>query len=166
MSPLPHRNGRTRNRLKTTPAADAIVARILKDLGLTPVGWQVGKAVKSVAGRNNRTATSKLMNDAINERLGIGSGKRKSPDVGQRGYIRCFGRDRGSSSGRYPQGVRIIMPKIRDILVHVSAEEAQRQGKCRRNTEHIIAKGERCLVVKTIHERRQQLLHRPRQSDA
>jgi hypothetical protein len=39
------------------------------------------------------------------------------------------------------------MPKIRDILIHVSVEEAQRQR--RRKTNHMIAKGERCLVVKT-----------------
>ena len=41
------------------------------------------------------------------------------------------------------------MPKIRDILVHVSVEEAQRQRKCRRNTSCTISKGEMCLVVKT-----------------
>lgn len=41
------------------------------------------------------------------------------------------------------------MPRIRDILVHVSVEEAQRQRKCRRDTSRTIAKGERCLVVKT-----------------
>jgi hypothetical protein len=41
------------------------------------------------------------------------------------------------------------MPKVRDILIHVSVEEAQRQRKCRRNTRHAIVKGEMCLVVKT-----------------
>jgi hypothetical protein len=41
------------------------------------------------------------------------------------------------------------MPKVRDILVHVEVEQAQRQRKCRRNTAHLIAKGEMCLVVKT-----------------
>jgi hypothetical protein len=41
------------------------------------------------------------------------------------------------------------MPKVRDILVHVGVAEAQRQRKCRRNTAHLIAKGEMCLVVKT-----------------
>ena len=41
------------------------------------------------------------------------------------------------------------MPKVRDILVHVRVEQAQRQRKCRRNTTHRIAKGEMCLVVKT-----------------
>ena len=41
------------------------------------------------------------------------------------------------------------MPKVRDILIHVSVQEVQRQRKCRRNTNHTIAKGEMCLVVKT-----------------
>jgi hypothetical protein len=41
------------------------------------------------------------------------------------------------------------MPKVRDILVHVNVEQAQRQRKCRRNSAHPITKGEMCLVVKT-----------------
>ncbi len=41
------------------------------------------------------------------------------------------------------------MPKVRDILVHVKIEQAQRQRKCRRNTSLLIAKGEWCLVVRT-----------------
>lgn len=41
------------------------------------------------------------------------------------------------------------MPKIRDIMVHVTIEQAQRQRKCRRNTSNTIPKGEWCLVVRT-----------------
>ena len=41
------------------------------------------------------------------------------------------------------------MPKVRDILVDVKVERAERQRKCRRNTTHLIAKGEMCLVVRT-----------------
>jgi hypothetical protein len=41
------------------------------------------------------------------------------------------------------------MPKVRDILVDVKIEQAQRQRKCRHNTSHTIAKGEWCLVVRT-----------------
>lgn len=41
------------------------------------------------------------------------------------------------------------MPRVRDILVHVDVEQARRQRKCRRNTAHLIAKDEMCLVVKT-----------------
>ena len=41
------------------------------------------------------------------------------------------------------------MPKVRDILVHVSVEQAQRQRKCRRHNTHKVEKGEMCLVVAT-----------------
>lgn len=41
------------------------------------------------------------------------------------------------------------MPKVRDILIDVRVEQAQRQRKCRRDTTHLIAKGEMCLVVRT-----------------
>ena len=42
------------------------------------------------------------------------------------------------------------MPKIRDILVHVSVEQAQRQRICRRHTKrHKVSKGEMCLVIAT-----------------
>ena len=41
------------------------------------------------------------------------------------------------------------MPKVRDILVDVRIEQAQRQRKCRRNAAHVIAKGDWCLVVRT-----------------
>jgi hypothetical protein len=41
------------------------------------------------------------------------------------------------------------MAKVRDILINVRIEQAQRQRKCRRNSSHVIPKGEWCLVVRT-----------------
>lgn len=41
------------------------------------------------------------------------------------------------------------MPKVRDVLIDVKVEQAQRQRKCRRCTTHVITKGEMCLVVRT-----------------
>ena len=41
------------------------------------------------------------------------------------------------------------MPKIRDILVHVSVEQAERQRICRRHNAHKVTKGEACLVILT-----------------
>jgi hypothetical protein len=41
------------------------------------------------------------------------------------------------------------MPKIRDILVHVTVEQAQRQRICRRHKIHKVSKGELCLVIVT-----------------
>ena len=41
------------------------------------------------------------------------------------------------------------MPKVREILAHVSVESAQRRRICHRNREsHAIAKGEICLVIR------------------
>jgi hypothetical protein len=41
------------------------------------------------------------------------------------------------------------MPKIRDILVHVSVEAAKGKRKCHRTRSRTIEKGEQCLVIKT-----------------
>lgn len=41
------------------------------------------------------------------------------------------------------------MPKIRDILVHVSVETAKAKRGCHRTRTRTIEKGEPCLVVKT-----------------
>lgn len=40
------------------------------------------------------------------------------------------------------------MPKIRDILGHVSVETAQRKRCCQRSSQPIVM-GESCLVIKT-----------------
>lgn len=40
------------------------------------------------------------------------------------------------------------MPKVRDILGHVSVEAAQRKRRCRRTSKQIVM-GEVCLVIKT-----------------
>lgn len=43
------------------------------------------------------------------------------------------------------------MPKIREVLVHVSVETAERRRICHRNrTSHSIAKGESCLVIREV----------------
>ena len=41
------------------------------------------------------------------------------------------------------------MPKVREILGHVSVETAERRRACHRNRgSHAIAKGEACLVIR------------------
>lgn len=40
------------------------------------------------------------------------------------------------------------MPKIRDVLVHVSIETASRKRKCHRNQAHSVSAGDVCLVIK------------------
>jgi hypothetical protein len=40
------------------------------------------------------------------------------------------------------------MPKVRQVLKHVSVETAQRKRKCHRTSTHAIPKGAICLVIK------------------
>lgn len=40
------------------------------------------------------------------------------------------------------------MAKVRDILVHVCIEIAEKKRRCSRNKEHVISRGEQCLVVR------------------
>ena len=73
---------RVQARKRLSERTGSVVARILKDLKLSPSGREVGKRDKTVAGRDNRAALMSLLNKAINEHLGIKSGSRKSPGAG------------------------------------------------------------------------------------
>ena len=70
---------RVQARKRLSQRTGSVVARILKDLGLTLGGREVGKINTKVAGRDNRAAVTSLLNTAINEHLGIVSGNRRSP---------------------------------------------------------------------------------------
>jgi DNA repair protein RadD len=72
---------RVQGRKRLSQRTGSVVARILKDLGLSPNGREVGNREKTVAGRDNRAAVTSLLNKAINEHLGISSGSRKAPDA-------------------------------------------------------------------------------------
>lgn len=69
-------------RKRLSERTGSVVARILKDLKLSPAGREVGQRDKTVAGRDNRAAVTSLLNKAINEHLGIKSGSRRAPDAG------------------------------------------------------------------------------------
>jgi DNA repair protein RadD len=81
--PVQPQNRRVQARKRLPQRTNSVVARVLKDLGLSPVGREVGKAVKSVAGRDNRAAVTSMMNAAINDHLGIKAGQRKEPNADQ-----------------------------------------------------------------------------------
>ncbi len=72
---------RVQARKRLSQRTGSVVARILKDLKLSPSGREVGKRDKTVAGRDNRAAVTSLLNKAINEHLGIKSKGRKTPDA-------------------------------------------------------------------------------------
>ena len=68
-------------RKRLSERTGSVVARIIKDLKLSPAGREIGQRDKSVAGRDNRAAVTSLMNKAINEHLGVKSGSRQNPDA-------------------------------------------------------------------------------------
>lgn len=72
---------RVQARKRLSQRTGSVVARILKDLKLSPNGREVGKREKTVAGRDNRAAVTSLLNRAVNEHLGIKPGSRKAPDA-------------------------------------------------------------------------------------
>ena len=63
-------------RKRLAQRTNSVVARILKDLSLAPVGREVGRAIKKVAGSDNRQAVTELLSRAVNEFLGIKSKQR------------------------------------------------------------------------------------------
>jgi hypothetical protein len=72
---------RVRARKRLAERTGSVVVRILKELGLSLNGREVGRINKKVAGQNNRAAVTKLLNVAINEHLGIASRSRKKPEA-------------------------------------------------------------------------------------
>ncbi len=77
--PVQPQDRRVQARKRLSQRTNSVVARILKDLGYTIVGREVGKAIKTVAGRDNRAAVTSLLHTAVNEHLGITAGGRKGP---------------------------------------------------------------------------------------
>jgi DNA repair protein RadD len=75
-SPVQPQRRRVQARKRLPERTGSVAARVLRDLGLSPVGRQIGKAVKAVSGRDNRAASIELMHRRVNEYLGIPSGKR------------------------------------------------------------------------------------------
>lgn len=62
---------------------NSVVARVLKDLQLSLAGYELARAVPGAGGGNNRSALTRLINNAINERLGISKGQRNQTTANQ-----------------------------------------------------------------------------------
>lgn len=74
VSPQRHRKS-ARKRLPER--TKSVANRVLADLGLSPNGWEVCQAVPTGGRSANRRALIRLLNRAVNKRLGIGSGQRQ-----------------------------------------------------------------------------------------
>ncbi len=60
---------------------NSVVARVLKELGMSMVGREVGQAMSSVRGSANLKAVTVLLQRKINESLGVGKGQRGEADL-------------------------------------------------------------------------------------
>jgi excisionase family DNA binding protein len=74
--PVQPQRRRVQARKRLAERTGSVVARVLRDLGLSPMGRDVGRIVKGVAGRDNRSALTELLSRRVNEQLGIDSGRR------------------------------------------------------------------------------------------
>lgn len=81
--PVQPQRRRVEARKRLNERAKSVANRVLTDLGFSGVGREVGRAVKSVRGQANRAAMIKLMNDRVNEHLGIPSRQRSTISADQ-----------------------------------------------------------------------------------
>ena len=75
-APVQPQRRRVQVRKRLSERAGSVAARVLQDLGLSPMGREVGRAIKTVRGRDNLSAAIELMNRRVNEHLGIGRAQR------------------------------------------------------------------------------------------
>jgi DNA repair protein RadD len=59
----------------------SVAARVLKDAGLTVVGYQLSKLFPEAKGLNNLAAATRMIHHAVNESLGIGKNERNEPNA-------------------------------------------------------------------------------------
>jgi superfamily II DNA or RNA helicase len=74
---------RVEARKRLNERAKSVSNRILKELALSGVGREIGRAIKSVRGQPNLPAMIELMNRRINEHVGISPGQRASISADQ-----------------------------------------------------------------------------------
>lgn len=74
---------RVQARKRLAERSNAVAARVLQDLKLTMVGREVGRSVKEVAGRDNRSAAIELIHKHVNEHLAISKKHRASISLQQ-----------------------------------------------------------------------------------
>jgi DNA repair protein RadD len=70
-APVQPQRRRVESRKRLRERSGSVAARVLQDLGLSPAGREVGRAVKTVSGRANLQAAIELMNRRVNDHLAI-----------------------------------------------------------------------------------------------
>lgn len=81
--PVSPQRRRQAARKRLAERTNSVTVRNIQDLGLSPVGREVGVAVPSVRGSDNRMAVTRLLNLAIDAMVGIGRKERGKMTAGQ-----------------------------------------------------------------------------------
>lgn len=81
--PVSPQRRRQAARKRLSERLNSVVARILRDLEFSPVGREVGKAIKRYRGSDNTMAITRMLNDAVNASVGIGKKERNNLTAAQ-----------------------------------------------------------------------------------
>jgi hypothetical protein len=80
VSPQRRRIG-ARKRLADRPKS--VAARVIRDLEMSPTGFDIGKLLPEVKGSNNQVAAIRLIHKGVDEKLGIRKRERNKPSADQ-----------------------------------------------------------------------------------
>jgi DNA repair protein RadD len=79
--PVSPQRRRKASRTRLADRTKSVAARVLKDAGLTVVGYQLSKLFPEAKGLNNLAAATRMIHHAVNESLGIGKNERNEPNA-------------------------------------------------------------------------------------
>ena len=74
--PVPPQRKRQAARKRVADRTGSVAARVLKDVGLSVIGYEVGRLLTAAKGAQNLAAVTRLLNRRVNERLGIANDQR------------------------------------------------------------------------------------------
>lgn len=79
--PVSPQRRRKASRTRLADRTKSVAARVLKDVGLTVVGYQLSKLFREAKGLNNLAAATRMIHHEVNESLGIGKNERNEPNA-------------------------------------------------------------------------------------
>jgi len=79
--PVSPQRRRKASRTRLADRTKSVAARVLKDAGLTVVGYQLSKLFPEAKGLSNLAAATRMIHHEVNENLGIGKNERNEPNA-------------------------------------------------------------------------------------
>ncbi len=129
------------------------LASLAIDTGLSRQGRDLARAFQVRPPAANSQIAIRLLNERINESVGIGSNSRNALNAEQAeealGRLDLLADELVEDIGRAVHEGNSVMAQVRHVLGNLSIETARAKRKCHQKPkEHQIAKGVRCLVVR------------------